>query len=122
MKRSISNRRGFNEAHEPLIVLTLLGMAIALALPMLQCLTSAGWTWWSATLIVLATFLVLIAYLLAAFYCVFTLARLIAKLLKRLSASSEPWCALVAGLTTLFIALPAFLILAAIVVKRLVPK
>jgi hypothetical protein len=121
MRQRITNRRGFQGANEPLVVITLLFVAIALALPMLQRLTSAGWAWWSASLIVLVTFLMLIAYSLGVFYGIFVIARIIVRLLKRSAASSEPWCGLIAGSTTLFIALPVYFILVAMVTKRLAP-
>jgi hypothetical protein len=123
MKRGISHRCGFGGHNGLLVPIALLFVAIALAIPMLKRLMSAGWSWWSAPLIVLASFAAAAVCLLGIFWGVYMIARNIARLAKRPweSSDTDTWCILAASATMILSALPVFFVVAGIVVKWLAP-
>jgi hypothetical protein len=104
-----------------LVAIALLFVAIALAIPMLKRLMSAGWSCWSASLIVLASFAAAAVCLLGIFWGVYMIARIIARLAKRPRESSDTCCILAASATMILSALPVFFVVAGIVVKWLAP-
>jgi hypothetical protein len=121
MKRGISHRRGFGGHNDLLVAISLVAVAIALAIPTLRRLMLAGWPWWSAFLIVLATFVAAAACLFGIFWGVYMIACAIARLARHPRESSDTWCTLAASATMILTALPVFFIVAGIVVKWLAP-